>query len=222
MQWRKKLHSKPVTIVLALFATLVLNLALFSLLPHLMQTQQEPLVSNITPAIAVVHVSPPKPPQRQQAIKKPAQQVVKKERIAQSKAQAPRPELQLNLMLRPEIPNSLGQVAMPEVALASLEPLPTIFDSAALDQPLTALVQSPFIYPLRAKRLGIEGWVRIRLLISKQGDVERVEIVEAQPKNVFEQTVERGVRTWRFTPGTVAGETVRSWVITTIRFELES
>ena len=147
---------------------------------------------------------------------------MKKERIAQVKPQTPTPKLQLNLMLRPEIPNSLGQVVMPEVQLARLDPLPTIFDSMALDQPLTPLVQSPFIYPLRAKRLGIEGWVRIRLLISKQGDVERVEIVEAQPKNVFEQTVERGVRLWRFTPGTVDGEAVRSRVVTTIRFELES
>lgn len=222
MQWRRVLNSKPLTIVVALIGTLVLNFALFSALPYLTQSQSVPLVNSITPAISVVHVAPPNPPKRQQATKKPPKTAVKKERIAQVKPQTPTPKLQLNLMLRPEILNSLGQIAMPEVQLAHLDPLPSVFASAALDQPLTPLVQSPFIYPLRAKRLGIEGWVRIRLLISKQGDVERVEIVEAQPKNVFEQTVERGVRLWRFTPGTVDGEAVRSWVVTTIRFELES
>lgn len=132
------------------------------------------------------------------------------------------PSLTLQLELIPDVPTTLGDIAMPEVQLAAVAPLPSIFDSDALDQPLTPLSQSPFIYPLRAKRLGIEGWVKVKLLISTSGDVEQVHILEAQPQEMFESTVERGIRRWRFTPGTVQGEPVRSWVITTIRFELES
>lgn len=217
------LQNSAVQIGLALVATLMINLLLFWLIPQLSGDQQQRRDELPAVAVSMVRVSPPPPPpQRQQAVQKPPEQQPVKQRIAQ---RTPKPQIQqlkLNLQLQPEIPSSLGSVVMPEVQLSRLEPAPSVFDSAALDKPLTPLAQSPFIYPLRAKRLGIEGWVRVKLLISTAGDVEQVQILEAEPLDMFERTVERGVRGWRFTPGTVNGESVRSWVVTTIRFELES
>lgn len=216
------LNAKLVPVLVAVIGTIVLNVLVFMLLPYLIQgtgsrTEQAPFES-----VNIVRVTPAPPPQRQQAEQKPPEKVLQKQQTVQTKVAMPTPQLHLNLPLQPELPNAVGQVLMPQVQLAQLDPIPTIFDSAALDKPLTALAQTPFIYPLRAKRLGIEGWVKIKLLVSQQGEVEQVQILEAQPPDVFEQTVERGVRLWRFTPGTVAGKPVRSWVVTTIRFELES
>jgi protein TonB len=208
-------------LVLAIVGTLLLNLVVFLLLPYLLQGEKALSRSQDVETVRVVRVVTP-PPQRQLAEKKPPQQVVHKQRVVQNKVHMPTPPLKLNITLQPELSNIAGQVQMPQVQVANLEPLPTIFDSADLDKPLTPLAQSPFIYPLRAKRLGIEGWVKIKLLVSQQGEVEQVHILEAQPPDVFEHTVERGVRLWRFTPGTVDGRPVRSWVITTVRFELES
>ncbi|MCD6526155.1 MAG: TonB family protein [Desulfuromonas sp.] len=216
------LQNSTVQLGLAVVATLAINLLLFWLMPQLIGQQQPRRDELPAVSVSVVRVSPPSPSPRQQAAQKPPEQQVVKQRIAQ---RTPKPQVQrlkLNLQLQPEIPSSLGGVAMPEVQLTRLEPVPSVFDSAALDRPLTPLAQSPFIYPLRAKRLGIEGWVRVKMLISTTGDVEQVQILEAQPKDMFESTVERGVRGWRFTPGTIDGEAVRSWVVTTIRFELES
>jgi len=217
-----EVKTKIVPLLVAVVGTVVLNVLVFMLLPHLIQGDDSLAKHDLFDTINVVRVTTPPPPQRQQAEQKPPEKVLHKQQVAQTKVHMPTPPLHLNLELKPDIPNAVGQVLMPQVQLAQLDPIPIIFDSAALDKPLTPLAQSPFIYPLRAKRLGIEGWVKIKLLVSQQGEVEQVQILEAQPPNVFEQTVERGVRLWRFTPGTVEGQAVRSWVITTIRFELES
>ncbi|OQY23736.1 MAG: hypothetical protein B6I37_04915 [Desulfobacteraceae bacterium 4572_35.2] len=223
MAWRTIYQSNLARVLTAIAGTVVLNLVLFSVLPYLTRVEDDLLVRTLSPAISVVRVAPVKsPPPRQQANKKPPEAVKQVQQMAQPRPAQPTPELKLDLMLQPELPRALGSVALPEVQLARLAPLPEIFDSAALDKPLTPLAQSPFIYPLRAKRLGLEGWVRIKLLISKHGDVEQVTVIDAQPKDVFESTVERGVKMWRFSPGTVDGEPVRSWVTTTVRFELES
>jgi protein TonB len=211
--------------LLAVVGSVVINLVLFMLLPFLIQAQNSALNKFDSTAVTMVRVAPPPPPpppQHQVPPQQPPQPVVKHQQIASLRPKIAQPQLKLNLELRPELSNLAGDVVLPDVQLAQLEPVPAIFDSAALDRPLTPLAQSPFIYPMRAKRLGLEGWVRIKLLISKQGTVEQVQILAAEPPDVFEQTVERGVRLWRFSPGTVDGEAVRSWVVTTVRFELES
>ena len=206
----------------AIAATLAINLALFWLLPHLTGQSVESSADLPASAVQVVRVAPPPPPKKQTAAQKPEPQPQAQKRLKPPQTPQPTPPmLKLNLPLAPQLP-SLGEIAMPEVSLADVAPLPDIFDSEALDRPLTPLSQSPFIYPLRAKRLGIEGWVKVKLLISRDGTVEQVHILDAEPLEMFEDTVERGIRRWRFTPGTVQGQPVRSWVITTIRFELES
>lgn len=215
-------QSNSARALAAITGTVLLNLALFSVLPYLTQVEDDLLVRTLAPVVSVVRMAPVTPPPRQQANKKPPEAVKPVQSMAQPRPAQPTPELKLDLMLQPEFSRAVGTVSLPAVQLARLDPVPEIFDSAALDKPLTPLAQSPFIYPLRAKRLGLEGWVRIKLLISKQGDVEKVIVIDAQPKDLFESTVERGVKMWRFSPGTVDGEPVRSWVTTTVRFELES
>nr|WP_320114095.1 TonB family protein [uncultured Desulfuromonas sp.] len=205
----------------AIVATLAINLALFWLLPQLTGQTIESSADLPTSAVQVVRVAPP-PPKKQVAEQTPQPQPQVHKRFNPTQTPQPTPQLlKMNLQLSPQLP-SLGDIAMPDVALADVAPLPDVFDSEALDRPLTPLAQSPFIYPLRAKRLGIEGWVKVKLLISIEGTVEQVHILEAEPVDMFEATVERGIRRWRFTPGTVQGQPVRSWVVTTIRFELES
>ncbi len=64
--------------------------------------------------------------------------------------------------------------------------------------------------------------MKVKILVTEQGLVNKVEILEAKPKDVFEQSVIRCISSWRFSPGTVQGVPVKTWVITKIRFELES
>ncbi|MBN2645083.1 MAG: energy transducer TonB [Desulfuromonadaceae bacterium] len=206
---------------LALAATLGLNLGLFLLLPQLVQTGTPRALSS--PALPIQIVSRPRqaPPPPQQAAKEPPPRPQPPQALHQMRPDQPVPQLQLDLPLQPELPSLSQGIVLPDIQRTALAPLPSVFDSSQLDQPLQPLAQSPFVYPMRAKRLGIEGSVRVELLVDKQGQVEQVKILDAQPSGFFEQTVERGIRLWRFNPGTVQGEPVRSRVTTTIRFELE-
>jgi len=51
--------------------------------------------------------------------------------------------------------------------------------------------------------------------------VEQVSILNSDPETIFDQSVLTVLPRWRFSPGTVEGISVNTWVVTTIRFELE-
>lgn len=99
--------------------------------------------------------------------------------------------------------------------------LPGAFNPGQLDGPLKVLVRIPPLYPMRARNRGIEGWVKVMLVVDKRGCVDDIEIITAKPSGIFEESVRNCVAGWRFEPGTVEGVPVRAKVKTTIRFLLE-
>ena len=90
-----------------------------------------------------------------------------------------------------------------------------------LDAPLTPLVKVPPLYPIRAKRRGIEGSVTVEFIVTKQGRVEQIRIIEAIPETVFNKSVTTCLAQWKFKPGTVEGIPVNTLARTTIRFKLD-
>lgn len=60
--------------------------------------------------------------------------------------------------------------------------------------------QTPPQYPMRAKQRGIEGRVSLKLLISTEGRVKQVELIEEHPQGVFYRSAARAVLRWRFVP----------------------
>jgi protein TonB len=94
------------------------------------------------------------------------------------------------------------------------------YNAEDLDQPPRAIAKVPPLYPYRAKRMEIEGYVKVRFLVDKKGAVTNITVLESQPEGVFESSVKKILPTWRFNPGKIMGEPVSSWVVTTIRFEL--
>jgi protein TonB len=76
------------------------------------------------------------------------------------------------------------------------------------------------IYPHLAQRRGIEGWVEVSFLVSREGLVSREEVVQAQPEGVFENSALQALRAWRFSPGIKEGAAVDTWVVQVIRFKL--
>lgn len=90
-----------------------------------------------------------------------------------------------------------------------------------VDEPPRVMEKTEPRYPLAARERAIEGKVRVRVLVGRDGEVERVHVVEAEPKGVFERATERAVRRWRFEPGAFRGEPVKVWVSQTVDFSLE-
>jgi protein TonB len=76
-------------------------------------------------------------------------------------------------------------------------------------------------YPAEARRKGIEGEVRVSLLVGEDGRVREVRILEASPSGIFDESAREAARSWLFEPARRGGEPVLSRVEAPIRFELE-
>jgi periplasmic protein TonB len=108
------------------------------------------------------------------------------------------------------------------LGLALPPPGPARYELGQVDRAPMIASQLPPPYPYTARRRGIEGAVKIRFLVDEQGHVQHLEILEARPSGVFEESVLRTVPRWRFRPGRKDGQPVATWVETTIKFELKN
>ena len=74
------------------------------------------------------------------------------------------------------------------------------------------------LYPFRARRLSLSGYVAVRFLVDTNGDVLKLIIADSSPEGVFEQSVKNTVFKWKFKPGMKNGIPVRTWMSKTIEF----
>ena len=89
------------------------------------------------------------------------------------------------------------------------------------DSDVIPLVQVEPRYPAQAKSRKIEGYVVVRLEISKEGSVENVEVVDANPKGIFEREVIRAAYRYRFKPKLEDGKPVAQQATKTFEFSLD-
>jgi protein TonB len=97
-----------------------------------------------------------------------------------------------------------------------------VFEAYELDQPPQAIAKIPPVYPYKARERGTEGVVQVKLLVNADGTVGQVIILDARPKGLFEESVMKAVPKWRFNPGVIDGQPVTAWVVTNIRFTLDT
>ena len=95
-----------------------------------------------------------------------------------------------------------------------------VMTDESADHPPRPVLQTPMAFPAAAKARGITGYVILSLLISPDGAVEKVRIIEAAPPGVFDEVAAAGVQTWRFEPATYRGEPVRVWARQKVSFNL--
>jgi len=201
-----------------------MNLLLFMLMPHLMDSAPaRSSLETLIPQVNVVRVRRPETPVKRRTAKPPPEpKPIEKPQTAPRQPVMAR--LTLPFEVNPRLPAGPDTLALPALESAPLTPsagLPGAFEPGQLDGPLTVLVRVPPLYPMNARRRGIEGWVKVLLVVDETGHVDGIQIVAAEPQGIFEQSVRRCVAGWRFLPGTVEGIPVRAKVETTIRFALE-
>ncbi len=77
-------------------------------------------------------------------------------------------------------------------------------------------------YPRRAQSRGIEGYVVVEFTVTKVGSVKDVVVVEAQPKNIFDNAAKQAVLKWKFKPRVVDGEAIEvPGVMNKVTFAME-
>jgi len=78
----------------------------------------------------------------------------------------------------------------------------------------------PPVYPPRCLRMGIEGTVRVRVLVGENGRVQEVTVGKSSGEAALDEAAMEAVRYWRFEPAKRDGVPVRAWAIVPIEFKL--
>ncbi len=214
------------TWLLAVTGAIFINCILFVIMPMLLgRNSAVPRISEVVPEVTVVRLP---------AVKRQRQQKQERVEQVQKVPESTAFHMKTPPMVKPRLsplPFQIDSDFMP--AMDGLENLPIdtrfaqglkldgVFSMGDLDARPSLQVRIPPVYPLRARERRIEGWVRVRILVGIDGDVEKADIVEARPPGYFERSVLQAVRRWRFSPPTISGEPVKAWMVTKIRFRLE-
>ena len=77
------------------------------------------------------------------------------------------------------------------------------------------------IYPIAARRQGIEGYVLLRLSIDKSGQVKDTIVVDSEPIGVFEKSARDAAMRFEFTPALVSGVPVSTTIEKKVIFALQ-
>lgn len=76
-------------------------------------------------------------------------------------------------------------------------------------------------YPWRAKRMGVEGWVKLEVIVATDGSVSEINIIEGKPSGIFNEAASKAMRQWRFKPAFVNGQAVEQRAIQLMEFRLK-
>lgn len=191
--------------------TIAVNLGLFGFTTVLSQEREREQDITDPVSVSLVSLKPPEPPQ-QEEVKDP-----------EPPPPQERPDFAPDL-----VQPGLGDMAGPSIGVTfnvggmqKEGPVGDfIFDSLDLDRVPEVLARVNPDYPYQARERGIEGYVAVKVLVGKDGEVRQVNILKSKPKGVFDQTVRKAMPGWRFQPGEVGGEPVTAWVTTTLHFRL--
>ncbi len=88
------------------------------------------------------------------------------------------------------------------------------FDAAYLQNP-------PPVYPALARRMGEQGRVLLRVLVTAEGAAERVELKASSGAHRLDRAALDAVQRWRFVPARQGDRAVSAWVVVPISFSLE-
>lgn len=89
------------------------------------------------------------------------------------------------------------------------------FNAAYLNNP-------PPVYPLAARRRGIEGRVLVRAEVQADGSCSRVALKKTSGSELLDQAALEAVRKWHFVPAKKGAQAITAWVEVPITFKLEN
>lgn len=75
-------------------------------------------------------------------------------------------------------------------------------------------------YPAFAKKSGIEGWVKIKVLVNKKGKVISAKVVDYMGHPSFKNATIAVARGWRFPIPIAKGKRVETWYLKKVAFQL--
>lgn len=215
--------------LIKLSQTIQLDLEVTEPTPMLVSLVSE-VASAPEPAPEVVEIVPPPPPPPKP---KP---VIKKQKPAEV---IPEPVVKEVPVVNESVATPSEQVAEPvaeqPVSSSSVAPTEQVAATAPKESESVAqdIVEPPKFgaaylhnpppqYPVVSRRIGEEGRVLLRVLVSKKGDAEQVEIETGSGSTRLDKAAMDAVKKWRFIPAKRNNEPISAFVIVPIQFTLNS
>jgi protein TonB len=176
----------------------------------------------------------PKPIERTRELPKPQKHTLREEPARKSVAVAePAPKQVLTLpdpgptapttfsvpqaVVEPSAPAVERNPGPPPAAPASRESVATIppnFNAAYL--------RNEVRYPLIARRNGVEGTVKLKVLVTREGRAAHVQLEQSSGSSALDGAALEAVRNWQFVPARRGQDAVESWVLVPVVFKLEN
>ena len=158
----------------------------------------------------------------------------------------PSPQPQMTAIAAPAQPvmnvdniASVSAISLPVIAVPTFASTPQFVDvtrsiqpqadvmtgadvaQAALGEPDIGLAKvlrkTDPVYPYKAKRLKIEGYVLLHVLIDDSGRAQQIKIIEEQPRGYFAKVTRNAVRRWQFEHAPAGTQVWKQW---RVAFEL--
>jgi protein TonB len=116
-------------------------------------------------------------------------------------------------------PDATPPAPSPAPAKRARPAAPKYLGSSEVDERATPIEMAPLVYPERAYLNRIPGKVRLRIYISEDGRIDKVDVVAAAPAGHFEQAAIDAVQRTRFHPARKAGWPVPSQKLIEVEFD---
>ena len=87
-----------------------------------------------------------------------------------------------------------------------------------IDRPTPLFADSPVEYPLELWNQGIEGMTLVRVLVTEEGAVDSVVVVESSGHSAFDSAAVHGAKAMQFEPASRRGEPMRVWARVPVHF----
>jgi protein TonB len=214
------------SLVIVLLAHMAIFVALINaapIAPQIKPLAKPMLVSLVASPAPEPEVVPllPTPPKPEPVIKKQKPKPIVKQTPEPQPVVAEQPVVteQAPAAITPETPAVVAKA--PEVAVPKEVPViepkvePPRFGAAYLENPAPA-------YPSQSRRIGEEGRVLLRVLVSEKGDAANVEVDSGSGSERLDQAALNAVKKWRFIPAKRNNQPISAYVIVPIKFSLQS
>lgn len=112
-------------------------------------------------------------------------------------------------------------IEIPGIGGPSVPEKPPIENAFATGQ-MIPFIKVPPQYPQSALVKGVEGYVDVIFDVTELGTTDNIRIVGYEPSSVFNRSVIKAIKNWKYKPNIVDGVPVRTWdVRDRVRFNLE-
>ncbi len=194
-----------------LIVTALAGLALFALLPAVhtfFSANQEQCYDDVPTHTVII----------EREIPKPKPEAIKPQEIRQTtEMSGKRSSNSNNMKFMPDLGVGEGS----GVAVEAGNNANIILDEGQADEAPIPVRQSPFTYPRAAKNAGIEGIIEIKYIITREGDVDAIQIIDT-PHASFRDPVIETLSKWKFQPARMNGVPVAIRAHQTITFTLDN